>query len=108
MISTNPPKLFEYFLKGINALSKEIDFISWEFCLDFQYYQDRKLVVCSIKTEEEKCEIYLVDVQDYVTIGSGVMLPIGFLGSTSKMMDRQGGNLYLKTDLNEISIYLNI
>jgi hypothetical protein len=38
MISSEPPKLFEYFLKGINALSKEIDFIGWEHCLDFQYY----------------------------------------------------------------------
>lgn len=102
MISSEPPKLFEYFLKGINALSKEIDFIGWEHCFDFQYYQEKSLVVCSIKVEEEKCEIYLLDVKDYVTVGSGILLPIGFLGIASKMIDRQGKNLYLRTALNEI------
>lgn len=102
MISSEPPKLFEYFLKGINALSKEIDFIGWEHCLDFQYYKEKKIVVCSIKVEDEKCEVYFLDVKDYVTIGSGILLPIGFLASASKQIDRKGGNLYLRTDLNEI------
>jgi hypothetical protein len=108
MMSSENPKLFEYFLKGINALSKEIDFTGWEHCLDFQYYSEKSLVVCSLKIEDEKCEIYLLDVRDYITIGSGIILPVGFLASASKQIDRQGGNLYLRTGINEIQIHVNI
>lgn len=105
-MSWKSPKLYEFYIKGINALSKEIDFIGWEECLDFQYLESKKLCICCIKSEGTFCDIFTLNLQDYTTINTAIKVRIR--EEVLKIIKSQGDNLYLKTAMKEVSIYFDV
>jgi hypothetical protein len=100
------PKLYEYFIKGINALSKEIDFIGWEECLDFVYYYEIGLCICCIKTGQLEAQIYTLDTKEYVTMSTGIK--VFACEESIHLVRKQGLNLFVKTDKDCISVYFRV
>jgi hypothetical protein len=47
-ITSKPLQIFEIFLKGIYALSKEIDFADLENCTDFLYFKENNMAIAAI------------------------------------------------------------
>ena len=106
MMSHKPPRLYEYKLKGINALSNEIDFIGWEECLDFVYYPFKKLIICAIKTSEDIAQLYTLDVRDYTTVSTGIKIPIMF--ECPRMIKSSGGQFYARTEVYQVTVYFKM
>lgn len=106
IMSRSPPRLYEYILKGINALSKEIEFYGWEECQDFQYFSAKNLIACCIKSSSKFCKLYTIDTKDYVTISTGILVPIS--PHSDRLIQRQGNNLFVKSEKKQISVYFNI
>lgn len=106
IMSWKSPKLYEFFIKGINALSKEIDFIGWDECLDFQFFEAKKMCVCCIKSEGSISEIFTLNLEDYTTINTAIKVRVK--EDALRLVRSQGDNLYLKTNHKEITIYFDI
>ena len=102
----NPPKLYEYQIKGINALSKEIDFTGWEECLDFEFFRESNLAICLIKTDSRESEIYTLDIESYTTLSTGIKCEI--CEEVVKILAKKRDSLFIKTGRNEISIYFKV
>lgn len=106
IMAWNPPKLYEYQIKGINALSKEIDFTGWEECLDFEFFREMNLAICLIKTDSHESEVYTLDIESYTTMSTGIKCEIS--EEVVKILARKNESLFIKTGKNELSIYFKI
>jgi len=101
-----PPNLYQYFAKGINALTKEIEFIGWEECVDFEVFQDLQICVIAIRNEETFSNLFTLDLNEFETTKTRVKIPVN--EEAIRFLRKQAGNLYVKTGDQEVSIYGNI
>lgn len=106
-MSWKSPKLYEFYIKGINALSKEIDFIGWEECLDYQYFPSKNISICCIKSEDgNHAELFTLNHEDYTTINTTIKVKIR--EDVLRIVKSQNENLYLKTGHKEITVYFDV
>ena len=100
-----PPKLYEFFIKGINALSKEVEFTGWDECFDFTYFHEKNMCICCIKTEPNIADVYTLSFKEYTTINTSIKIPLH--EEVSRVVRSLNDDLYLKTAEREVSIYFN-
>lgn len=93
-------------IKGINALSKVTEFVGWEECLDFVYIPEKLMVVFTIRISERKGQIYVLDYELYDSKNTHIKIPI--TDDMERTVKRQLDNLFIRTKLNQITIYTNI
>ena len=75
-MSSVPPKLYEFMIKGINALSKETDFIGWKECLDFAFFPNKNVAVFAIRKSDSSAKIFTLDYEAYNSNNTRIKVPL--------------------------------